>query len=322
MTALQEEREREQEAELAQRDDRAGEVPVAEGGVQPQAHVEQEELARAGPAALDDEEQRQREEAADEAERDDRHRLERPRPAEDLERLGGRPPAVAASLDEAEDEQAEAARDQHEADRIEPRLRVLVLRLTDVAKRAEDRDQRHRDVDEERPAPGKVGRQPAAEQRPDRGHAADRGAPDAERDRAVPAPEVRVQDGLRGRQDHRAADALEDAGEDQHRSRLGQAGQDGRDSEHHQADEVQLPAADEVADAPERDQQRGEDQRVDRVDPLGLGGVEVQVPDDRRDGDVHDRRVHDDHRDAQAQHGQPEPAAAAGLVHGRGRGPR
>ncbi len=91
---------------------------------------------------------------------------------------------------------------------------------------------------------------------------------------AVPAAEVGVEDRLRRRQDHGAADALEDAGQDQQLARGCRAGEGGRGSEHDEADDVQRPPTEEVADAPQRDQQRREDQGVDRVDPLGGGRVD------------------------------------------------
>jgi hypothetical protein len=117
---------------------------------------------------------------------------------------------------------------------------------------------------------------------------------------------------LRRRRDRGAADALEHAGADERQPARGEAREDRSDREDDQAQEEEAPASGHVAEAPEADEQRGEDERVDRHDPLRGRAVELQVPDDARDRDVHDRRVDDDHREPQAQHQQAQPAAPAG----------
>jgi hypothetical protein len=61
-------------------------------------------------------------------------------------------------------------------------------------------------------------------------------------------------------------------------------------------------------------QQGGEDERVRLLDPLRVAGRRIQILDDRRDRDVDDSRVQDDHGDAQADHQQAPPAAPAVLL--------
>ncbi len=171
-------------------------------------------------------------------------------------------------------------------------------------------DGRHRQVDQEGPTPGGVRRQPAADERPQRGHAADHRAPDAERDAALAPAELRGDERERRRQDRGAADALQQPGDDQQSAGGGQAGEEGRAGEDDEPAQEDPAPTDQVAQPAERHQQRGEDQAVDGVDPLGGGEVDPQVLDDHGDRDVHDRDVDDDHRDAQAEHAQADPAVA------------
>ena len=65
------------------------------------------------------------------------------------------------------------------------------------------------------------------------------------------------------------------------------------------ADEEHLAPAEDVAEAAEADEQRGEHQRVAGDHPLQRRHVGVELADDRRDGDVQDRVVqHDDEQRA------------------------
>ncbi len=83
------------------------------------------------------------------------------------------------------------------------------------ARREHDRADADRDVHEEDPAPREPrGEHPAGE-RPDRDRRADRRAPDAERGAALAAVELLREERERGREHHRAADALDPARDDQ-----------------------------------------------------------------------------------------------------------
>ncbi len=200
--------------------------------------------------------------------------------------------------------------------RSKPESGAGFLRLADVVQRSGDGEEADGKVDEECPAPRQIRREEATQQGAHRRHAADDRPPDAEGDGAVPALEVGVEDRLGGGQDHRPADALQDPREDQDVAVRSKPGEHRGQHEDHQAREVHPATTQDVAHASDRDEQGSEDERVDRVDPLRLRRVQVQVADDRGDRDVHDRRVDDDHRDADAQHREADPAAAARGVHG------
>ena len=227
----------------------------------------------------------------------------------------GHPPAVVAALYEGKHDAAETESHEHEARQVEAWPGFLIPRFADVGERAGNRQEADRQVDEEGPAPAQVGRQPAAEQGPECGHATDGRAPYTEGDGAVAPLEVGVEDRLRCRQDHRAAHALKDSRGDQHLPAGRDARQHGRGDEDTEAGQVESAPAPDVADAAERDQEGGEDQGVCGVDPFRRRRVDLQVADDRRYGDVHDRGVDDDHGHAKAEHRQAEPAAAAGVAH-------
>ena len=167
-----------------------------------------------------------------------------------------------------------------------------------------------RDVDQERPAPRQVGCQQAAEERPDGRHPADRRAPYRERDRPLSSAEQALTvDSVAGRiiappMPCRKLPKIRDA------AARAVAATRLASHEPDRPTRNSAPAADHVSDAPERDQQRREHQRVDRVRPLGGRRRGVQVADDRRDRDVDDRRVDDDHRHAERDERHRQPAAA------------
>ena len=80
--------------------------------------------------------------------------------------------------------------------------------------------------------------------------------------------------------------------------------------EQHDADQEQAPLAVEVAEPAAEQQEAAEGQQVgvDHPDQRRLGEAEVAA--DRRQGDVHDRRVEHDHQVAQAEDAEGEPAAS------------
>ena len=78
-------------------------------------------------------------------------------------------------------------------------------------------------------------------------------------------------------------------------------------------DEDALPP-DLVADAAPGDDERGKDQRVDRIDPLELLERGIELALDRWDGNVDDRAVDDDDGQAQAEHQQRQPLAPGDPV--------
>ena len=81
--------------------------------------------------------------------------------------------------------------------------------------------------------------------------------------------------------------------------------------EERDADQEQPPVAEEVAEPAAEQQEAAEGEQVGVHDPGERGLGEAEVLPDRRQRDVHDRRVEDDHQVAQAEDDQREPAGAA-----------
>ncbi len=67
----------------------------------------------------------------------------------------------------------------------------------------------------------------------------------------------------------------------------------------------------EVAESPAEQQESPERQQIGVDDPHQRRLAEAQVVTNGRQGDVHDRRVEDDHEHTQAQHRERKPAAPA-----------
>ena len=114
-------------------------------------------------------------------------------------------------------------------------------------------------------------------------------------------------------------------GGEQHGSAAGCRGQSTGGDEDDDAHQQQPAPTEQVAHAPDRDQQGREHERVDRVDPLGLGDAEREVLDQHRQDHVHDGGVHDDdrHRERDDHHREPalgvralSPCAILGVAHG------
>ena len=119
------------------------------------------------------------------------------------------------------------------------------------------------------------------------------------------------------REDHRGlgggADALQEAGADQHALARRDAAQQRGDREDRQAGEEHALAADQVAE-PAGEQQQAAERDQERVDDPGqVALAEVEVVLDRGQRDVHDRRVEHDHQLRQADDDQRRPAAAIGC---------
>jgi len=106
-----------------------------------------------------------------------------------------------------------------------------------------------------------------------------------------------------------AADALHKAGGDQQLLVRGQAAGQRGGGEQREADEEDPPTTDQVTEAAGEQQQAAERDQV-AVDHPGERGLrEAEVLLDRRQRDVHDRRVQDDHHEAGAEDEQRGPAS-------------
>ena len=171
-----------------------------------------------------------------------------------------------------------------------------------------------RDVDPQHPLPAEVFGQHAAEQ--DAGGAAGAGdrAPDPQRFVALGAvAEGGGDDRERGGGEDRGAEPLDGAGGDQlpgvGRQAAGQRGE----REEHQAEHEDAAAAEQVGEpaAEQQEAAEGEHVGVDHPGQAALGEVERFA--DRRQGDVDDRGVEDDHELRRAEQDQGDPALVAGF---------
>ena len=107
-----------------------------------------------------------------------------------------------------------------------------------------------------------------------------------------------------------AGDSLDEPGGDQHPLVLGDGAEQGGEDEDGQPGEEDPPFADQVADPADEQQQAAERDQVGVDDPGEAALAEAEVVLDRRQRDVHDRDVEDDHQDARAEDVEGEPAAA------------
>ena len=210
------------------------------------------------------------------------------------------PPAVRLAFAQGENEQERPRRHEQRTRHVDALAATRPRRLsTHEEQRAEDRERRHDHVDAKRPTPRVVGREIPADQRSERDGCARGGAPHPECGRPLAPVEGRREDAERGRHHQRRADAFDHGfAEDQRRHRCRHRREQRTDAEHSGADDEHAPRAEEVAEATPDDQQARERQRVSGDHPLQARQSRVEVPQDRRDRNVEDRRVerHDQHR--------------------------
>src|SRR5207244_7146265 len=196
-------------------------------------------------------------------------------------------------------------------------MHVLVLRLRHDPQRREEGQDADGDVDEEDPAPRERLSERAAEHESDgRTANGDRG-PDTECPGALlPLGEGGGDDRERRGRDQRGAQPLQRPEADQ----LAGGGCDPVEQrgagEDDQADEEEPLPSQEVPRAPAEQQEAGEDERV-RVDhPLQAGLVlEAERRLDVRQGNVHDRRVEDDHELRKADDYEYDPGIRRMAAH-------
>ncbi len=176
-----------------------------------------------------------------------------------------------------------------------------------------------RDVDEEDPVPGDGLGQRAAGQQADR--------PARGGDEAVDADRLGLLARLgEHRHDHpehdgrcgRAAGALHEAGDDQHLLRLRDGAQQRCTREDGETAEEHLALPDQIAEAARQQQQPAEGDQVGVDDPCEAALGETEFVLDRRQCDVHDRRVEHDHEHAGTQRVERQPARPVGCLFGHG----
>ena len=209
------------------------------------------------------------------------------------------PPTVGARLDDRVDRQHQRTDEQHRTRCVRAPLEAdsAVIRQQSGGEHAgRDPD---RDVDEEDPVPVDRLRQDAAGQQADRAAGRGHEAVDPDRLGLLGRPREHRHDHAQDHSGgHRPADALDEPRADQQRPAVGQAAHQRGRREHRQPGEEDAPAPDQVAQPADQQQQPAERDQV-RVDDPGQRRLrEVQVGLDRRQRDVHDRLVEDDHQES------------------------
>ena len=191
-----------------------------------------------------------------------------------------------------------ARRRQHESGEVEP-AGILLPRLLQPDDRQGHRDDAHRHVDQEDPAPRRLVDEQPAEHRADRRrdhrhaeHADRRLGPLGHRERSV-------QHRRPDRGDEPAARALQDAEEHELIERLRQPAEQRHGDEDRQRDDEHPLGAEAVAEPTGGRDHRGEAQQVADRDPLDVGGRHAEVACQRRQGDVDHRAVDDAHHQAE-----------------------
>ena len=227
-------------------------------------------------------------------------------------------PDVLAALLPHEDAQHHAAHPHHGQPRAD-HVGVPIPGVWDILEEP-DLGQHHRDHDglqQEADAPGQVGRDEAAQQRPDRG-----GDRRRRTDQRVGlllrrSLEVAVDERLHRGQQQRGAEPADDRPENDDRRQVLGDGHGHRAGRVAQQPQHERPlAAEEVADLAADQDERGGDQRLERDRALDRADGRVEVIDHRGDRHVHQRRVDDEHEHRRRQH-QRQARAARCLRHER-----
>ena len=118
----------------------------------------------------------------------------------------------------------------------------------------------------------------------------------------------------RDRRDDRPAEPLDGPRRDQELLRAGEPARDRSDREQRDPDQEHAPVPVEVAEPPAEEQEAAEGEQVGVDDPRERRLGEPEIGPDRRQRDVHDRRVEDDHQSAGAEDEECEPTVSG--VHG------
>ncbi|MDH6617469.1 hypothetical protein M2163_004577 [Streptomyces sp. SAI-135] len=210
---------------------------------------------------------------------------------------------------EAVDQRDQAQGGQQDAGDVERVAVAAALRLTDDEVRAERGHDRERDVHEEGPAPVHVLGQHTAEDEAHGTATTGDGAVDAERLGALlGVREHHGEQGERGGREQGAEDTLEGAGAEHHGAGGRGTAERGGRGEADQADDEGVLAAPQVGYAAAEEQEPAEGQGVGRHDPLPVAVGDAEVGLGRRQGDVHDGRVEDDHQLGQRDEDERFPA--------------
>jgi hypothetical protein len=226
-----------------------------------------------------------------------------------------RAPAVSGRADDRVDAGHQRHGDERRAEPVDPVMQPQWVRvLGDEGASECQRGEPDRNVDEEDPVPVERLREHAAEQQSERAAGDGDEHVGAHRPRALGRlRELGDDDREDDRRLERRADALQEPRADQDRLAPGRPAQDRGDGEDGDAEQEHALAADEVTESAGEQQQAAErdEEGVDDPGEITLGEMEVAL--DRRQGDVHDRRVEHDHelREADDHEGHPPAAIRA-----------
>ena len=229
-------------------------------------------------------------------------------------------PARLRRVDDRVDQQREGAGDRQRARRVVAAPLARRPALAQEHGRERQRERSHRDVDEEDPLPAQAVDDGPTDQPCGRAAEPAEGAPDPERLVALRAlVEDRRDDREGGRRHDGRADSLQRTGRDQGLVRPGQAAQQRRDREEDEPDHEHAAAPEQVRCTATQQEEAGEGEGVGAHDPLEPLRREAEVRLDRRERDVHDRRVEDDHEERAAEEGErpPPPGIGSRLHHRR-----
>jgi hypothetical protein len=202
---------------------------------------------------------------------------------------------------------------------------VLVARLGDDARRQRQRGEPDRHVDQEDAAPAEPGdvglHEQAADQLAADGRQPHREAVRGQRAGTVGAGVGHADDRQDVRHQDRGRGALQQPRGNEDLGAAGDPAFGGCQREERQADREDLAAPELVAEPPGRDQQDGGGQRVAGDDPLDRAIACVQVALHRRQRDVHDEEVQDDHERAGQDDGERSPTGQVRSHAGHGARP-
>src|SRR5581483_11126578 len=223
-------------------------------------------------------------------------------------------PAVLAGAADRVDEDHQAGGDRRGAGDVEVTVLQSRSALGEQPRGQAEDDRADRQVDEEDPGPAQVRGEHSAEQDADRAAASRSSAPDAEGDVALASlAEGRDDDRQRRRREQRAAEPLQPAGDDQRSLGPREPREQRAEREDDHADDEETTPTEQVREPAAEQQRAAEQDRVRGDHPLQARLREVEVALDRRQGDVDNRHVEDDHELRGDGERENEPAPLLGF---------
>ncbi len=232
--------------------------------------------------------------------------------ADEADRVRGGPAVLGRGHDRVDGEHHRRGH-EHRAGDVDTAAQAGSRPVLDQPRAEREHGDADRQVDVEDPVPVDGLHQRAAEQQAERAAGGDDEHVGAHRaDALVRAREVGDDQGDDHRGGDRAAEALQEAGGDQHDLVVGQPAEGGGNGEEGEAGEEDLLATDQVAEPAGHQQEAPVGDEVGADDPGEVGLREVQVTLDDGQGDVDDRHVDDHHQLPETDDDQRHPLAPRG----------